>query len=48
VSDRWVGYYHFVYRRRGAQWQPRLTVPFGGTYTTRLLPGFSLVVDPRR
>jgi len=37
-----------VYRRRGARWQPRITVPAGETYTTRMLPGFSLVVDPRR
>jgi len=37
-----------VYRRRGARWQPRITIPFGGVYTTRLLPGFSLIVDPRR
>jgi Uma2 family endonuclease len=38
----------YVYRRRGARWQQRITVPFGGVYTTRLLPGFSLIVDPRR
>jgi Uma2 family endonuclease len=37
-----------VYRRRGARWQRPVTVPFRGVYTTRLLPGFSLVVDPRR
>jgi Uma2 family endonuclease len=31
-----------VYRRRGARWQRPLHVPAGGTYTTRLLPGFAL------
>jgi Uma2 family endonuclease len=35
-----------VYRRRGRQWQRAITVAAGGTYTTRLLPGFSLVLDP--
>ena len=36
-----------VYRKRGSRsWQPPIDVPFGATYTTRLLPGFSLVVDP--
>jgi Uma2 family endonuclease len=37
-----------VYRRRGQRWQRPIEVAFGETYTTRLLPGFSLVVDPRR
>jgi Uma2 family endonuclease len=36
----------FVYRRRGNRWQNVIQVPPGGTYTTRLLPDFSLVVDP--
>ena len=36
-----------VYRKRGARWQAPLQVLFGGTYTTRLLPGFRLTVDPR-
>jgi Uma2 family endonuclease len=31
-----------VYRRRGSRWQRPLHVPPGGTYTTRLLPGFVL------
>jgi len=35
-----------VYRRRGRRWAPRLSVPAGGTYTTPLLPGFSLRLDP--
>ncbi len=34
-----------VYRRRGQHWQPVKRVPGGGTYATRLLPGFSLVLD---
>jgi Uma2 family endonuclease len=37
-----------VYRRRGRRWQKPIDVPAGGTYTTRLLPGFTLVIDPRR
>jgi Uma2 family endonuclease len=37
-----------VYRRRGTRWQKPIEVHFGGTYQTpRLLPGFSLTVDPR-
>jgi Uma2 family endonuclease len=36
-----------VYRRRGRAWQRLIEVPFGATYTTKLLPGFQLVVDPR-
>lgn len=35
-----------VYRRRGQRWQKPIVVPFGGTYVTRLVPGFTLVVDP--
>jgi Uma2 family endonuclease len=35
-----------VHRRRRLEWQV-LTVPFGETYTTRMLPGFELVVNPR-
>jgi Uma2 family endonuclease len=38
----------YVYRRRGQRWQNRIEVPFRGPYTTRLLPGFELIVDPRR
>jgi Uma2 family endonuclease len=37
-----------VYRRRGARWQRPIVVPFGGTYETRLLPGFRLLIDPRQ
>ena len=36
-----------VYRRRGKAWQKPIEVPFGEPYQTpRVLPGFSLVVDP--
>jgi Uma2 family endonuclease len=36
-----------VYRKRGRRWQRPITVEPGETYTTRLLPGFELIVDPR-
>ena len=35
-----------VYRRRGRRWQNPITVGPGETYTTRLLPGLELPVDP--
>jgi Uma2 family endonuclease len=36
-----------VYRKRGNRsWQRPIDVPFAGSYTTALLPGFTLVVDP--
>jgi Uma2 family endonuclease len=36
-----------VYRKRGSRsWQKPIDVPFAGTYTTPLLPEFTLVVDP--
>src|SRR5262249_6358834 len=35
-----------VYRRRGRQWQRPVRVAPGDTYTTPLLPGFALVLDP--
>lgn len=36
-----------VYRRRGKNWQKPIDVPYGGTYQTpRILPGFTLVIDP--
>ncbi len=36
-----------VYRKSGPRsWQRPIDVAFGGTYTTALLPGFTLVVDP--
>jgi Uma2 family endonuclease len=37
-----------VYRKRGSRWQKPIEVAFGEVYETpRLLPGFSLTVDPR-
>ena len=36
-----------VHRRRGSRWRV-IDVAFGETYTTKLLPGFELVIDPRR
>jgi Uma2 family endonuclease len=35
-----------VYRRRGQRWQAPIDISAGETYTTRLLPGFELIVDP--
>jgi Uma2 family endonuclease len=35
-----------VYRRRGSRWQRPIDVVPGETYTTRLLPGFALLLDP--
>lgn len=36
-----------VYRRRGARWQKPILVPFGGSSESpRILPGFTLVIDP--
>jgi Uma2 family endonuclease len=37
-----------VYRRRGTTWMRQRLIAFGDIYTTPLLPGFRLVVDPRR
>jgi Uma2 family endonuclease len=37
-----------VYRRRGSRWQRVILVGPGETYTTRLLPGFELLLDPRQ
>jgi Uma2 family endonuclease len=36
-----------VHRRHGGRWHVK-DVEFGETYTTRLLPGFRLVLDPRQ
>lgn len=36
-----------VLRRRGPRWQKPIELKLGETYTTRLLPGFSLLLDPR-
>ena len=37
-----------VRRRRGKNWLKPRTIAYGETYTTPLLPGFELVIDPRR
>jgi Uma2 family endonuclease len=36
-----------VYRRRGSRWQRPLAVAGGDSYRTRLLPGFTLVLEVR-
>jgi len=36
-----------AHRRHGKQWRVK-RLAYGDTYTTRLLPGFSLLIDPRR
>jgi Uma2 family endonuclease len=36
-----------VYRRHGRKWRT-YELAFGETYTTKLLPGFTLLLDPRR
>jgi Uma2 family endonuclease len=35
------------HRRRGARWIVR-TYPYSSTFTTKLLPGFELLIDPRK
>ncbi|HLW63885.1 MAG TPA: Uma2 family endonuclease [Gemmataceae bacterium] len=37
-----------VYRRRGKNWQKPIYVAYQETYTTKLLPGFALVMDPHQ
>jgi Uma2 family endonuclease len=37
-----------VYRKRGRRWQSVIEVGYGETYTTKILPGFQLLIDPRR
>jgi Uma2 family endonuclease len=37
-----------VYRRRGRQWQKPIEVAARGSYSTKLLPAFTLVLDPHR
>lgn len=36
-----------VHRRHGSRWRIS-EVGYGETYTTRLLPGFQLLIDPRK
>jgi Uma2 family endonuclease len=35
-----------VYRRRGRKWQKPIDLGIGDKYTTRLLPGFELLINP--
>jgi hypothetical protein len=35
-----------VHRRYGERWKV-IDLAYGDTYTTRLLPGFTLTIDPR-
>ena len=35
-----------IYRRRGAKWQKPIVVTYREEYTTKLLPGFCLRLDP--
>jgi Uma2 family endonuclease len=37
-----------VYRKYRGRWRTPIELQPGDTYTTRLLPGFELVIDPRR
>lgn len=37
-----------VYRRHGAKWRSPIELSYSDTYTTKLLPGFQLLLDPRR
>jgi Uma2 family endonuclease len=37
-----------VRRRRGRNWLKPREIAYGETYTTSLLPGFELIIDPRR
>src|SRR5262249_5587231 len=37
-----------VYRRRGARWQRPIELAYREVYKTKLLPGFRLVIDPRK
>jgi Uma2 family endonuclease len=36
-----------VYRRHGKRWRSPIELGHGETYTTKLLPGFALKIDPR-
>jgi hypothetical protein len=37
-----------VYRKYRGQWRAPVELQYGDTYTTSLLPGFELLLDPRR
>jgi Uma2 family endonuclease len=36
-----------VYRRYGRRWRKPIVLQYGDTYTTGMLPGFTLCIDPR-
>jgi Uma2 family endonuclease len=36
-----------VHRRHGKKWRRPIEVAYGETYTTKVLPGFELIMDPR-
>jgi Uma2 family endonuclease len=49
VVNQWVGaedFFFRVYRKRGGKWQKPIDLTLGATYMTRLLPGFSLLINP--
>jgi Uma2 family endonuclease len=53
IQEYWVmnqsigpdDFFFRVYRRRGRKWQKPIDLGIGDTYTTRLLPGFSLLLN---
>jgi Uma2 family endonuclease len=53
IQEYWVmnqsigpdDFFFRVYRRRGRKWQKPIDLGLGNTYTTRLLPGFSLFLN---
>jgi Uma2 family endonuclease len=49
VVNQWMGvddFFFRVYRKRGGKWHKPIDLDLGDTYTTRLLPGFSLLINP--
>jgi Uma2 family endonuclease len=36
-----------VYQRHGKRWRRPISIAYGETYATKLLPGFTLTLDPR-
>lgn len=50
VNQWWANDYPLlrVLRRRGKGWQKPLDFRYGDTYSTKLLPGFRLLLDPDR
>jgi Uma2 family endonuclease len=47
TQESWERPTFIAHRRHGKQWRVK-HVAFGETYTTKLLPGFELLIDPRR